>query len=371
MFFDLPYILIVEHEDLDRYAQERSVVLAGRKATVSEEPFWRAGGWSYEWQGVLPYVKESIISFPKQFFFRPQWVWENLTLSPARLQTPLGLRFLYSSFTRDSFIRTVETIQNHIYHGEVYQLNLTCEFLWEGTIAPLEVYFRLREASPMPFNFFFRWQNKYVIGASPERFLWYHDGYLMQQPIKGTRPRGLTSKEDQQLHQELANDPKELAENTMIVDLVRNEFYQFCEPESVEVVEWAQVHTFRGLHHLVSTIRGRPRPGMSLEQAVKYVFPPGSMTGAPKAAAMNLIDRYEPTGRGIYSGSIGYVRPDGSFDFWVVIRSLVYDAKKKLLSFHVGSGITSDSDPEKEWQETLLKAERLCQALDITLPGSH
>lgn len=371
MFFDLPYILILERGAADPYAQERSIALAGKKIATSENGFWRAGGWSYEWQSVLPYVKESIISFPKRFFFRPQWVWENLVLSPERPQTPLGLRFLYSSFTRDSFMRAAETIKNHIYQGEVYQLNLTCEFLWEGTIPPLEVYLRLKEVSPMPFNFFFRWQNKYVIGASPERFLWHYGGYFMQQPIKGTRPRGSTDEKDAQLRQELANDPKELAENTMIVDLVRNEFYQFCEPESVDVVEWAQVHTFRGLHHLVSTIRGKLKPEVMTEEAVKYVFPPGSMTGAPKAAAMNLIDRYEPTGRGIYSGSIGYIRPDGSFDSWVVIRSLVYDAKKKLLSFHVGSGITSDSDPEKEWQETLLKAERLCQALDIKIPGFH
>jgi para-aminobenzoate synthetase component 1 len=166
----------------------------------------------------------------------------------------------------------------------------------------------------------------------------------------------------------LRKNPKEIAENTMIVDMVRNNFYRFCEPESVVVYRWGAVHTYPGVHHLVSGVSGQKRSGVDLIEGIQAIFPAASMTGAPQQAAQRFIEQYEPIARGIYSGALGYLTPESEGDFAMVIRSWVYDTRSKKLLLQVGSGITYDSQPRAEWEETLLKAHRHIQSLGLTTP---
>ncbi len=332
---------------------------------------WYVGGWSYEWKA--PY-KKPLIDFPRTAFFTPilviasedapEWEKEPPTKDPVR-----HLRFLQSSLSEQQFLWSVERLREHIARGEVYQVNLSLGLLWEATIDPLAAYVRLLERSPMmTFHYLFKWNDKYVIGASPERFFWQWRQLIAQQPIKGTIARGDSWRADiEQIHK-LRRDPKELAENTMIVDLVRNDLQQVCLPGSVEVPALAEVQTFPALHHLVSTVYGIKEREVNWVTAAASLFPAGSMTGAPKRAAMEYIHRYEPVGRGIYSGALGYLSAEGLADFAVVIRSWVYDRSQRRLLLQVGSGITYDSDPQAEWRESWLKAERLLQALGISMP---
>jgi para-aminobenzoate synthetase component 1 len=186
---------------------------------------------------------------------------------------------------------------------------------------------------------------------------------LVTQPIKGTRKRGITSEEDAALKQELFESEKERAENVMIVDLARNDLYRSSEVNSVEVPHLFEVKSFPQVHHLVSTITGRKRPDLTAWEVIGHAFPPGSMTGAPKVSACDWIDHYERSRRGIYAGSIGYFSPTGDFDLNVVIRTLIYQADSQVLSYHVGGAITYDSDPEAEYEETLVKAKAIAQLL--------
>ena len=332
---------------------------------------WYFGGWRYEW-GSANSAKAAWIDFPDMVFFQPQIViaaeeapaWTPEDLPPLRP----NLRYLQASLDRRTFEGTVEVLRQHIYHGEVYQVNLTTAFLWEGTIDPITTYIHLLHHNPTLYNYLFKWKNRYIIGASPERFCLIWRNIYAQQPIKGTARRGQTLEEDSQLMLSLRHNPKELAENTMIVDMVRNNFYRFCTPESVVVYRWAAVHSYPGVHHLVSGVSGQKRPEVSVWEAIRSIFPAASMTGAPQEAAMDLIARYEPVARGMYSGALGYFMPESEGDFAVVIRSWIYDARTRKLLLQVGSGITYDSRPRAEWEETLLKAHLHIQSLGIPTP---
>ncbi len=332
---------------------------------------WYFGGWRYEW-GLKGSSKVSWIDFPETVFFQPQVV---IAAEEAPAWTPEdppplrpNLRYLQASLDRRTFEGTVEVLRQHIYHGEVYQVNLTTAFLWEGTIDPITTYIHLLHQNPTLYNYLFKWKNIYIIGASPERFCLIWRNIYAQQPIKGTARRGQTLEEDSQLMLNLRKNPKELAENTMIVDMVRNNFYRFCTPESVGVYRWAAVHSYPGVHHLVSGVSGQKRPEISIREAIRCIFPAASMTGAPQEAAMNFIARYEPVARGMYSGALGYFTPESEGDFAVVIRSWIYDARARKLLLQVGSGITYDSQPRAEWEETLLKAHLHIQSLGLSTP---
>jgi len=332
---------------------------------------WYFGGWRYEW-GLRDSSKASWIDFPDTVFFQPQVViageeapaWTPEDLPPLRP----NLRYVQASLDRRTFEGTVEVLRQHIYHGEVYQVNLTTAFLWEGTIDPITTYIHLLHHNPMLYNYLFKWKNRYIIGASPERFCLIWRNIYAQQPIKGTVRRGQTLEEDSQLMINLRKNPKELAENTMIVDMVRNNFYRFCTPESVAVYRWAAVHSYPGVHHLVSGVSGQKRPEVSAWEAIRSIFPAASMTGAPQEAAMSFIARYEPVARGMYAGALGYLTPESEGDFAVVIRSWIYDARARRLLLQVGSGITYDSQSRAEWEETLLKAHRHIQNLGLSTP---
>jgi len=332
------------------------------------EGHWYMGGWTYEWQA--PYRKP-LIEFPKAAFFVPQLViaqeeapsWEEEEMeSPTR-----RLGSFQTTLTKAQFLERVERIREHIYHGEVYQVNLSFGLWWEhATLDPLSAYQQLLAAFPAGYNYLFKYQQKYIIGASPERFFWQWRNLVAQQPIKGTIRRGATWEEDLQQVERLRRSSKELAENTMIVDLVRNDLSRVCVPGTVQVAGLAFVRSYANLHHLVSTVYGEREKDVSWVKAAASLFPAGSMTGAPKQAAMHYIHEYEPVGRGFYAGAVGYMSPEGRADFAVGIRSWIYDSAARRLLLQVGSGITYDSEPLLEWEESWVKAEKLLEALQVS-----
>ncbi|MEH0157937.1 anthranilate synthase component I family protein [Limibacter armeniacum] len=265
---------------------------------------------------------------------------------------------------REKYIETVETIRQHIVEGDVYEMNFCMEFFAEQIDEnPLSLFLQLNKVSPMPFAAFHRLNDKYLISASPERFVRKEGTRLLSQPIKGTIRRGQTPEEDKQLQDQLRNDEKEIAENMMIVDLVRNDLARSCETGSVKVPEIFGIYGFRQVHQMISTIEGQLREEVPFGKALKHLFPMGSMTGAPKVKSMELIERYEQSRRGLYSGTVGYITPEGDFDFNVIIRSMLYNASCQYLSFQIGSAITIDSVPEKEYEECLLKAKAIRSVL--------
>lgn len=270
---------------------------------------------------------------------------------------------LQSRVSESEYIETVKKIKEHIQYGDVYELNYCIEFFAENVnIDPIEVYRRLCEISSAPFSCFYKVDNKYLISASPERFLKKEKNRIVAQPMKGTARRE-EGADDVQAKNDLKNNEKERAENVMIVDLVRNDLSKTAKKNSVQVDELFGVYSFPQVHQMVSTISSDMRDDVHIIDVIKSAFPMGSMTGAPKVKAMELIEKYEVTKRGLFSGSVGYITPENDFDFNVVIRSIQFNADKKYLSFMVGSAITINSDPQKEYEECLLKAEALIQAL--------
>ena len=264
------------------------------------------------------------------------------------------------------YLDTVKRLRQHIEEGDLYEMNFCLEY-WGKTkkLHPLKTYLQLIEKSPTPFSVYQKMDHQHLMCASPERFLKKQGNKLVSQPIKGTIRRGKNTLEDQQLKQQLATDEKEIAENMMIIDLVRNDLARSCKPGTVQVEEFFGIYTFQQLHQMISTISGELRKDIHFIDAIRNAFPMGSMTGAPKVKAMELIEYYEKSKRGLYSGAVGFIQPDGDFDFNVVIRSLLYNSRSSVLSFQVGSAITYDSLPEKEYQECQLKGEAMVDILRI------
>ena len=244
-------------------------------------------------------------------------------------------------------------------------MNFCQEFYLENkSIQPVEVFNKLNKLSKAPFTSFYKTEHNYLLCASPERFLKKQNNVLVSQPIKGTRKRILHDvKEDNFIQQQLFFDEKERSENVMIVDLVRNDFARIAQKNSVEVEELFGIYSFEQVHQMISTITCKIDTKLSFTDIIRAVFPMGSMTGAPKIAAMQLIEKYEKNNRGLYSGAVGYLTPKGNFDFNVVIRSILYNSKNKYVSMHTGSAITIDSNAEKEYEECLLKAKAMFQVL--------
>jgi para-aminobenzoate synthetase component 1 len=230
-------------------------------------------------------------------------------------------------------------------------------------INPAELYLKLNKNSPSPFSAFYKLNDKFIISASPERYLQRKENRLISQPIKGTIKRGKTEEEDKKLINQLKNDEKELSENKMIVDLVRNDLSRTALKSSVKVVELCEIYTFNQLHQMISTIESKLSSDTNFSEIIKNSFPMGSMTGAPKVRAMQLIEEYEKTKRGAYSGSVGYIDKNGDFDFNVVIRSILYNQSNKYLSYITGSAITRLSIAESEYKECKLKAKALFEIL--------
>nr|MDQ3073301.1 anthranilate synthase component I family protein [Bacteroidota bacterium] len=258
-----------------------------------------------------------------------------------------------------------DALRDHIREGDVYEVNLCQEFYADGVeIDPGALFRRLVQLSPNPFSGFLRFGEKYVISSSMERFLKKEGKMLISQPIKGTTKRTGDPNKDTELRERLYKDEKERAENLMIVDLVRNDLSRSCIPGTVKVAELFGIYPYTRVFHMVSTVSGEMLPDVHWVDALRSAFPMGSMTGAPKVMAMALIEKYEKSKRGVYSGSVGYITPSGDFDFNVVIRTFLYNAKDKYISLHAGSAITYDSDPRQEYEECLVKIESLLEALN-------
>lgn len=270
---------------------------------------------------------------------------------------------LRSRLSKDEYISIVNKIKDHITRGDIYVTNFCQEFFANATIDPVDAFLHLNEISPNPFGTFLKWEDKYILCASPERFLAKRGNKLISQPIKGTAKRGATEAEDEAIKQGLRNHAKELQENVMIVDLVRNDLTRSAKQGTVKTEELFGIQSFSQVHQMVSTIVCELREDIMPVEAIKNTFPMGSMTGAPKISSMQLMEQYEHSKRGVYSGAIGYFSPDDDFDFNVVIRSLLYNQTEKYLSFHVGSAITYHADPEKEYEECLLKAKAIMEVL--------
>ncbi|MEO6811846.1 MAG: aminodeoxychorismate synthase component I, partial [Isosphaeraceae bacterium] len=258
-----------------------------------------------------------------------------------------------SQVTRPQYLEAVGRALEYIRAGDVFQVNLSQRFQARGTIVPLDLYLRLKAASPAPFSAYINTDEWSVMSASPESFYQTRGDQIVTRPIKGTRPRGRTAEEDARLRAELKGSPKDQAELTMIVDLERNDLGRVCQFGSVRVVAPLTVESFAQVHHLVATVEGLLRPEVGPVDVVRAVFPGGSITGAPKIRAMQIIDELEPGRRGLYTGAIGYFSRGGTSGFNIVIRTLL--AEGNCVSYQVGGGIVADSDPEAEYDETLHK----------------
>jgi para-aminobenzoate synthetase component 1 len=268
---------------------------------------------------------------------------------------------VFSNFDRDGYESAVRRAVEYVHAGDCFQVNLSQRLLHPLDRPPLRLYRRLRQVNPAPFAGYFDLGDFAIASASPERFLRVEDGRVQTRPIKGTRPRGATPEEDRRRADELLSSPKDRAENVMIVDLLRNDLGRVCAYGTVGVPAVCRLETYEHVHHLVSEVCGRLRPGTGPVDLLRAAFPGGSVTGAPKVRAMEIIAELEPTARGPYCGALGYIGFDGSMDSNILIRT--FTAGRGWLQFPAGGGVVADSRPADEYDETLHKAEGLLRAL--------
>jgi para-aminobenzoate synthetase component 1 len=351
---------------------------------------WLFGFMCYDLKNAMEPLHSNLpqtVEFPMLYFFQPkrlykfegnqlialylpccedEWEadWEAIQNWKLDQEVPKNQVNWESRLSKEAHIEKIQKLQAHIQRGDIYEVNFCTEFYSKATeINPLLTYEQLCERSKAPFAAYLKWQNNYLLCASPERYIKKSGSKLISQPIKGTTRRSTDSLIDQELAMTLQQDPKERAENIMIVDLVRNDLSRVALSNSVKVDELCEVYTFSQVHQLISTVSCNIPTEMGLAPILNASFPMGSMTGAPKIRAMELIETFEVTQRGLYSGSVGYITPEGNFDFNVVIRSLLYDAKRHYASCSVGSAITALSVPEQEYEECLLKAQAIKEVL--------
>ncbi|MBJ7879975.1 anthranilate synthase component I family protein [Gelidibacter salicanalis] len=353
---------------------------------------WIFGYFTYDLKNDIEHLKSEHVDgldFPELFFFQPKKLFlitgdvvemQYLKMVDDELEsdlkdiaaykldqegTPLTPVNIQMRLTKEQYLEKVNTMLAHIHRGDIYEANFCHEFYAEKTeIDPLETYIKLNTISKAPFAAYFKNHQHYVLCASPERYLTKINQKVISQPIKGTATRSTDTLIDENLKNELQNNPKERSENIMIVDLVRNDLAHTAKKGSVTVEELCAVYTFEQVHQMISTITSEVDANIPPVQIVKTTFPMGSMTGAPKISAMQIIENLEATKRGLYSGSIGYFTPAGDFDFNVIIRSILYNAENRYVSYSVGSAITSKSDPLKEFEECLIKAKAMKEVLE-------
>jgi para-aminobenzoate synthetase component I len=274
---------------------------------------------------------------------------------------------LKANFSHEDYLEAVATAREYICAGDIFQVNLSQRLEADLNTTPYELYRRLRKINPAPFANYFNFDGVSIVGASPERFLKVRDGWVETRPIKGTKPRGKTPTEDKALAESLLQSVKDRAENIMIVDLERNDIGRVCRYGTVKVTELAILETYPTVFHLTSTVVGQMREGKNLVDLLKATFPGGSITGAPKVRAMEIIEELEPTRRSVYTGSLGYLGFNGDMDLNIVIRTIIIKDGKAY--FQVGGAIVYDSGPEAEYIETLDKGRALIQALNASPDG--
>lgn len=269
-----------------------------------------------------------------------------------------------ASLTEEEYLNHIASLKEELQAGNIYEINFCQAWQAEAEINPVNLFLKLNAKHKAPFASFYRLEDRYLLCFSPERYLQKQDRKLISQPIKGTAARSKNKEEDALRKMSLLASEKERAENVMIVDLVRNDLSRTAAKASVKVEELFGLYTFNAVHQMISTISSQLRTECDLVDALETTFPMGSMTGAPKINAMKLIEAHESFNRGIYSGSVGYINPAGDADFNVVIRSITYSEKLKLAEVKVGGAITIHCDAEEEYQECLLKAEKVIASTD-------
>ena len=350
---------------------------------------WLFGHFNYDLKNEIePLTSEGIdnIRFPETFLFQPAIVIElignavtvsSLTLPPTEIfeqilafalpiNSPTAADVVINPrISKGAYLTAVEKIRQHILRGDCYELNFCQEFFAESAaIDPVAIYKKLCEISPMPFAYYYKLDDKFLLCASPERYIKKTGNVIISQPIKGTAKRNIANREeDEQFKAALYNSSKDRSENVMVVDLVRNDLSKICHEGTVEAEELFGIYSFPQVHQMISTIKGVLRDGIDLADILRATFPMGSMTGAPKKKVMELIEQYETVKRGMFSGTVGYITPNGDFDFNVVIRSIMYNATTQYLNYLVGSAITFYSKPEDEYEECLLKADAIERVL--------
>ena len=354
---------------------------------TTEKKSWLFGHLGYDLKNEIEKVSSAnpgYFGFPDLFFFEPEIVirlsGEELIIEaddPVAIFAAISDNVevagtlindvtIQSRLSQKEYVSIINELKLHILRGDCYEINFCQEFFAEAAIInPLTVYKKLSTSSPNPFSALYKINDQWLLCASPERFLKKQGNKILSQPIKGTSKRLPGDKEkDNKNKQDLKHSAKDRSENVMVVDLVRNDLAKICEEGTVMVDELYGIYSFPQVHQMISTISGMLREDISFSEIIRATFPMGSMTGAPKKRVMELIEQYEQTRRGIFSGALGYISPDGNFDFNVVIRSIMYNEASKYLSFQAGSGITFYSDPENEWEECLLKAGAMKKVLE-------
>jgi len=286
----------------------------------------------------------------------------EISVEESTVESPVKISLRTS---KDNYFEQVDEMLRHIRRGDIYEMNFCQEFFSENvTIDALKTFRHLNDISKPPFATFLKLDEQYILSASPERYLKKAGNTVISQPIKGTAKRLLDPSEDQKMIDQLRNDPKERSENIMITDLVRNDLSRFANKGSVVVEELCKVYSFEQVHQLISTVRCEVADDLSSVEMIKNTFPMGSMTGAPKFSAMKIIEELEDAKRGLYSGTVGYFAPNGDFDLNVIIRSILYNAMTKYVSYSVGGAITAKSIPENEYEECLIKAKAMREVLE-------
>ena len=355
----------------------------------SQTKDWLFGYLSYDLKNdseVLQSNNFDGLNFPDLFFFQPKKLFlikknqveiqylrmcddeieldfEEILSMVSVIHHPSSIK-IEQRISKENYLSKVSKMLEHIHRGDIYEANFCMEFYVEkAQIEPLEIYQKLNAISEPPFAVYFKNNFQYLLSASPERYLRKEGLKVISQPIKGTARRSFDLEQDKQLKSDLAQNEKERSENIMIVDLVRNDLSHTATKGSVQVEELCQIYTFKQVHQMISTIVSEVENTTSPIEILRTTFPMGSMTGAPKISAMQIIEDLEETKRGLYSGAVGYFTPNGDFDFNVVIRSILYNSENQYLSFSVGSAITSQAIPEMEYEECLLKAKAMFEVL--------
>lgn len=374
--------------DIEKVISPSSACFQNLKTFTDQHQDWLFGHFSYDLKNEIEKLtsqNQPLDSFEPLTFFIPKWVFycignkvvcethypeqfkalEKLMNPPKSshrsIQAPINLSPLLQ---REEYLRKVRTIKNHIQIGDIYEANFCNAWKGNGAIDPLKTYLRLNEHSPAPFSALYRIKNSYLICSSPERFLLKRGNRLISEPIKGTIARDADPVLDDLKKDKLKKSKKDLQENVMIVDIVRNDLSKSAKPATVKVSDLFGIRTFAQVHHMVSVVECEIAEKIHPVDVIKNAFPMGSMTGAPKVRAMEIIEETEVAKRGIFSGSIGYIAPNRDFDFNVVIRSICYDSATHKLSVQTGGAITSHSIAKQEYEESLLKAKAMMEILN-------
>lgn len=354
------------------------------KAFHNRNKDWMFGYFSYDLKNETDNLASrniDFLKFPKLYFFIPEHVIylnteglfvetfsnkeeiDNIVSNIHQQQIEqefFGNLQMQKRETKRKYLAKIKQIKSHIKRGDIYEMNYCQEFFAENAVLnPEALYMRLNKKTQAPFSAFLQLSDKYLICASPERFLKKENQQLISQPIKGTRKRSAQTLKDLQLKAALINSEKDKSENVMITDLVRNDLSKLATKASVKVEELFGVYSFEQVHQMISTISAELSEQVHFIDAIKGAFPMGSMTGAPKKKAMELIEQFECNKRGLFSGSVGYIKPNSDFDFNVVIRSVLYNATNKYFSVMAGGAITAKSNPEEEYEECIVKVKAI------------